>query len=215
MAVKPPSALERVSGNSGTAIGLAAFAAVDGGALTALLPVLGTTLASGRQKKRVESAITEIKQQLTAQGEKLQQISDEQYKLINETVLAIFHTTCDEKINYLKTAIQNSFHMENLASNDAVQLSRLVRDISADEVEFLLKNFSTQKFFLTDKLPTDPKFPKSNDSYLSTNTKDGKSATGLINLGVMVSLSETIDDIGSYKFMPITAKLIALLNKDK
>lgn len=57
---KPSSVVESVSGNIITESALTAIAGISGGPLAALLPVLATSLASGRQKERVEKALVDI-----------------------------------------------------------------------------------------------------------------------------------------------------------
>jgi flagellar hook-associated protein FlgK len=100
--------LESVTGNGATQAGLSAIAALSGGPLASLLPVLATTLASARQRKRVQDALTAIDQQLRAHESDLRNINDNQYKLINGTILALFHTTCDDKIEVLRNVVNNS-----------------------------------------------------------------------------------------------------------
>ncbi len=221
MAIKPPSAIERVSGNSATVIGSATLAAIDGSALTALLPVLGTTLASERHRARVESAIAEINQQLAAQGDKLRQMSDAQYKLINETVLTVFHTTCDEKVKYLKTVINNSLNLDDLKLHDATELARLLRDISAAEVDFLIRYFHHENVMiilpsqamLKDSYGNEPHYESV--LFLDMHSNEGRVALGLSSLGIVARAGERVMDNSLLKFMPITAKLIALLQKPK
>ena len=82
-----PTALEKVSGNTGTEIAATLLAAFSGNPVAAILPVLTNALASGRHKQRVEKAINEIGAVLEEHSELLRNISDQQYKLINETEL--------------------------------------------------------------------------------------------------------------------------------
>ena len=97
--------LEKITGSLPVQGSLAVVAALSGGPLAALLPVLATTLASQRQAKRIEAAISQIQDALRGQEEYLEQMSDAQYKLINEAVLTILHTTDDNKIALLKVVV--------------------------------------------------------------------------------------------------------------
>jgi hypothetical protein len=82
MTLKPSTAVEKVVGNPLAQTAATAIAAMNGGPLAALLPVLLTTLASERQKKRIEAALIEIDSQLQSHTSILRNISDSQYKLI-------------------------------------------------------------------------------------------------------------------------------------
>ncbi len=91
--LKPPTALERISGNVATESALTVVAALVGGPLAPLLPVLAKSLASERQKARLELAFMDINAALEEHGEQIRDLSDEQYKIINEAVLALLQTT--------------------------------------------------------------------------------------------------------------------------
>jgi len=58
--MKPPSKLEKSAGSLTVQAALTAVAAAAGTPLAALLPVLATTLAAGRQKQRVVATLTEM-----------------------------------------------------------------------------------------------------------------------------------------------------------
>ena len=57
-AKRPPTEVERIAGHPIVEAGLTFAAALVGTPLAALLPVLTKALASERQRKRVEAAIT-------------------------------------------------------------------------------------------------------------------------------------------------------------
>jgi hypothetical protein len=213
--LRPSTVTERISGNGATQAGLSAIAALSGGSLASLLPVLATTLASARQKKRVEDALTAIDQQLRAHESDLRNINDNQYKLINETILALFHTTCDDKIEVLRNVVNNSMRQEELTSHDAVQLSRLVRDLSSQEVVFLLETFKYEAIHLLVSPATADQFIGmegfANILHLQINSREGLLATSLASLGILAQAGGRVIDSELLKYMPITAKLIALL----
>jgi len=98
------SALEKLSGSVITTSATVLLAAFTGTPLAALLPVLTNTLASNRHEQRVEQAIEDIYQIIKAHDVQLAQLTDSQYKLINEAILITLQTTEDEKLKYLKTA---------------------------------------------------------------------------------------------------------------
>ena len=199
-----------------TQAGLSAISALAGGPLAALLPVLASTLASGRQTKRMAEALVAIDNLLKAHGSILSNITDGQYNLINETVISLFHTTCDEKIKYLRNVVNNSLEHADLTSQYSVQLSRLIRDISADEVSFLIENFRYKqiRFFAAgDASAASYKSIEDAVLYIDLGTKSGHVASGLIDLGLITQAG--FDDVYSecWRFMPISAKLIALLRQ--
>ena len=207
--------LEKIAGSPITQSAATVIAAIDGGATAALLPVLATTLASERQKKRVDAAIADLNLQLKQNESALRVISDNQYKLINETVLTVLQTTCGEKIKHLKTAINRSIEMVDLKAQDAFQLSRLLRDISAEEVRFLIANFHYQTVQLCrnqEEISSEIDLPECKDIfYMTSDSPEGRIASGLVSLGLLVQAGTRVIDMGSYKFAPICSKLITLL----
>ncbi|AMS31887.1 hypothetical protein AEM42_04750 [Betaproteobacteria bacterium UKL13-2] len=58
--IKQPSTMEKIAGNLAVEAALTAIAAAAGTPLAALLPVLGKSLASERQKLRVEATLREM-----------------------------------------------------------------------------------------------------------------------------------------------------------
>ena len=81
------SKVKKAAGSLPTTIGATLLAAFSGTPLAALLPVLTSALASGRHKKRVEKAIVDIESDLERQKEKLIDLTDSQYKVVNESIL--------------------------------------------------------------------------------------------------------------------------------
>lgn len=124
--ILPPSRLETVAGNLGTESALTLVGAFSGNPLAALLPVLSKSLASERQRKRVEAALTEISQELESHSDTLRNLSDSQYKLINESILALLHTTNAEKLSYLRKAVRNALEIRDLQPEESVFLSRII-----------------------------------------------------------------------------------------
>jgi hypothetical protein len=215
--LQPSSVTERITGNGATQAGLSAIAALSGGPLAALLPALATTLASERQKKRIEEALNAIDSQLLAHAIALRNMSDSQYKVINESVLCLLHTTCNDKVEFLRTVITNSLTQAQveLTSHEAVQLSRLIRDLSAQEAIFLINTFQYEAIYLlansetADEVVRNPHY--ADILFLKINSKEGLLATSLASLGLLARCGHRIMDNGLLKYMPISAKLIALL----
>lgn len=204
-----PSLLEKSAGSLGTETAMTIIATLAGGLLAPLLPILTNTLAYQRQKVRVETALIEISENLASYGERLNEISDNQYKLVNETILAILQTADKEKLELLSLAVKNTLNLHELDTHEAYFLSRLVRDISVQEIIFLQQSFSHERIALVAQ-------PTETDTGLfeiQINTPNGRLAAGLISLGILASVGGTYDDLGTFRFTPIAAKLLTLLQR--
>ncbi|CDN87056.1 hypothetical protein BN948_01475 [Hydrogenophaga intermedia] len=131
-----PSRLERVAGGPLVEVGLTAATAAAGAAvatmaattLLPLLPILAKSLAAGRQERRIARNLAAIEQVLIQHDDKLERLSDEQYALINEIVLAAMGSTNDTKLAYLQNAVQNALALSELPPQEAVVLGRLARE---------------------------------------------------------------------------------------
>ena len=203
------TALERVSGSLVTESALTVLVAIAGGPLAPLLPVLTKSLAAERQRKRVEQALGDIGQVLRDHEAQIRDLSDEQYKVINESVLALFQTTHEDKLKYLRAAVKNAFQLRDIAPQESIALSRVVRDISADEVAYLMRTFQYAGIHLF-AAPEDQKFT---DNILRVNPKsqDALLVSGLLSLGLLVPAESTYGAPNVLRFSNVAAKLLALL----
>lgn len=203
------TALERISGSIATESALTVVAAIAGGPLAPLLPVLAKSLAAGRQQQRVEATLVAIQETLAGQSVALSRLSDEQYKLINEAVLAVLQTTQQEKLDYLRNAIQNSLSVSDVTAHEAVALSRIIRDISADEAALLIRIFAFDGIQL---VPEEAKQePTSSIFRLRPSSPDATQITGLLSLGLLLPPESSWEGIGVQRFTKLAAKAIALL----
>jgi hypothetical protein len=207
--LKPSTALENAAGHTGTEAALTLVGALSGNPLAALLPVLGTSLASERQKKRVEEALLRIDATLNEHADLLRNISDSQYKLVNEAILALLHTTSSEKIEYLRRAVHNSLVVSGILPQEAVVLARIVRDISADEADFLARNFQYDRV----QLAASAAEHKQKVLTVAPESHEGLVVTGLVSLGLLSAAEPTWDESGLMRFSPIVAKLLVLLRE--
>jgi formiminotetrahydrofolate cyclodeaminase len=200
--VEKASMLEKISGNLVTDGALTAIGSLASFPLAPLLPVLSNSLANQRHKQRVENTLNEINETLKKHSEELKDLTDSQFKIINEVVLAILHTTEDKKIKYLKAAVRSNAKSEKVPISYASQVSRILRDISADELKFLIDNSNRSRIVFDD----DPM----NDNELSVpkNSDQGALVSGLISMGLIVPATSTWDDVGRYVFSPIVAKVL-------
>ena len=205
----PKTSVERVSGSLATESALTLIAAIAGGPLAPLLPVLAKSLAAGRQQRRVEATLIAIQQTLTEHSEALSRISDEQYKLINEVVLAVLQTTQQEKLDYLRNAIRHSLSVTNFSAHEAVAVSRIIRDISAEEAALLIRLFAYEGIQLVDEKAD--KDALSTIFRLSPSSPDATQVTGLLSLGLLLPPQASWDGVGVQRFTKLAAKAIALL----
>lgn len=207
--LKPPTVLEKASDHTATEAALTLVGALSGSPLAALLPVLAKSLASERQKKRVEEALVRIDATLNEHAEALRNLSDSQYKLVNEAILALLQTTSTEKIEYLRRTIHNSLVVGGIMPQEAVVLARIVRDISAEEADFLVKNFHYDRIQLASSSAEN----KQKVLTIDPASQEGLVVTGLVSLGLLTAAEPTWDDSGLMRFSPIVAKLLVLLRE--
>jgi hypothetical protein len=172
--------------------------------LAAFVPFLLQSLATKRQSERIDNALKEINAILESHGDAIRELSDPKYKLIGESISAVFQTVDKVKIEFLKNAINHAITSPEITDNNADYLSRIIRDISASEAKFLIDNFQYEKVF----------FGKGDSSDKSLVIKYGPEeeiiAAGLINMGLLYSKVPTMDSV-RFEFSPIVVKLIALI----
>ncbi|MCZ8074515.1 MAG: hypothetical protein O9341_10315 [Paucibacter sp.] len=214
-ALKPPSSLERLAGNPATEAGLTlaanAMAAMSTAAplLTPLIPVLAKSLAAERQRKRVEAAILEMSATLESQAQAITNLTDAQFKLINESVLSVLSSTQTEKLAYLKRVARNTAQDSTISDQEAIALSRVVRDISAEEIEMLLRSFGYERIRIGHQDATVEGDGKT--LRITFNTPNAFCVSGLLSLGVLSPGEDSWGGDGSFIFTGIAAKLITLL----
>ena len=208
--LKPPSVVEKAAGNLPVEAALTVIAAAAGAPLTALLPVLAKSLASERQKQRVEATLREMNEVLLKHVALLATLTDQQYKFINEAVLALLHTTNENKMGFLRNVVHNGLHASELPDQEAVFLSRVIRDISAEEAQFLISNFGYERIWLNE---SDYGGSELSTLAVKPSTPAGQVALGLLTLGVLATAEPTWGDSGLLRFTPFAAKVIALLRK--
>lgn len=200
--MREETGLEKISGSLPVAAAAAIVSAVSGSPIAALLPVLTSTLANTRHKKRVEAALNSIQNELSDLGEALNNLSDAQFKFINESVINILHSPDDQKIEFLKKGIRQSSAHDRLNLHEVSLVSRVLRDITVEELSFLIECQGNKIVF--------HEHAKEGFINVSKLTYDGERATGLISLGLLTKEQGegTWDDDGAYVFTPIALKLI-------
>ena len=208
-ALQRPGTIERIAGSRSTELALTYVAAMAGTPLAALLPILTKSLASERQRLRVEEALKSIQQVLETHERNLHDLTDAQYKLVNEAILALLHTTSAEKFRYLRQVVQNSLHQQDMRPQEAVVLSRIVRDISVEEIAFVARNFGFSRVWLTTANNEDGGKSK----IVDPNSPEASIVGGLVSLGLLFSASSDYAGLGMLNWSPISAKLMAILRE--
>jgi hypothetical protein len=84
-----------------------------------------------------------------------------------------------------------------------------VRDISAEEADFLVTNFHYARI----QLATNPAEHEQETLGVDPASSQGLAVTGLQSLGLLTAAEPTWDDSGLLRFSPIVAKLLVLLRE--
>lgn len=199
--------IEKVAGSLLMEGAATAIAALAGGPLAALLPVLSNTLANERYRKRIEQGLREVSSMLVEHQKLLDVMSDAQYKLVNEAVLAMLQTTQEEKLDVLRVAVRNALDMTDVGAHEAIRLSRIIRDISAEEAAFVVKYAAAFKYVhvsLPDGASPEGTFQLEPASY------EASLVSGLLSLGVLWQGQPTLGQL--LRFAPIATDLVKLLH---
>jgi hypothetical protein len=212
MTIPKPSFLERASGSLATEAGLTVIGTIAGGALAPLLPILAKSLASARQQKRVEASLREISAILESHEQELLNLTDEQYKIINETVLTILQTTQDEKLKYLRAVIEKTLVESEILPEEASILSRIIRDISAEEIVFLQTACCYEGVTINES-PQPQDEPMNKFLYVNPASQEALFVSGYLSLGLIVAGSPSWD-FTPLRFTRIVASLLKLLQID-
>jgi len=183
-----------------------------GGNPLALIPVLNGQLAADRHKLRIEKVLSELDNKFREHEEKLNELTDNQFKLINEGVSALLRTVDEEKISYLKKAVLNTLDEEELDGHNSVLLSRVLRDISVVELRFLLriKNYSEIILYEPDKKSEN----EDNRLVISPESGDAATLSGLFCLRYLGLVAMTRSGYGgtvNYRVLQIAKRLAGLV----
>jgi hypothetical protein len=175
--------------------------------LAAFIPFLVKSLGSSRHAKRLERMILELEAILEQQSEQIKNLTDDQYKVVNEAISAAFYTINEDKLEFLKRAILNSINNSDLVASASDLLSRIIRDISADEARFVVHSASYRSIAVMD-IPE----PIEGVLFLKRGSVEETILSGLINLG-LVYLQTSRAGMIDYEWSPLVPKLIALLKE--
>lgn len=213
-----PSTTEFVAGNPLTESWMVLFssaliAASMGNPLLALLPVATNAVGNHLSQERLKAHLAEIVTEVNQIADKLQRVSDSQYKVINECIIAWLQSTDRNKIDYLKRAIQGSAEGIDFKPQEAALLSRVIRDITAEEMGFLIKNFSYDCIINGEKPKDDSQETGLKTLWIPLESPDSLIVSGLVSLGLLNLQTGTVWDRpdGMSCYSPIVGKLITLI----
>lgn len=201
------SPLETIAGSPATTIATTLLAAFTGTPIAALLPALTGILANERHSKRIRKNIRDISEDLERLKSDVQVMSDSQFKIVNEVILTIFQTTEDAKIAYLRNAILNTVSNDDQTPHEATLISRLLRDLSAQEIKFIVDNGEYERVSYGNNRPYDHRSLK-----VSPESTDGLVVNGLISLGLLIPSESSGNENILLRFAPVIPKILLLLN---
>lgn len=199
--------IEELTGSLPASLGANALA-VAGATFTpwaAFAPYLLQTLASRRQSERVEKMLSDLAKAVSDLGINMQAISDDQYKLAGECVVAALSTIDQAKLDYIQSAVLGTLRKPEVSLSNSDALARLIRDISAAEVVFLLTAFQYEGISIDAEQQSMP-----GRLFVQPNSPEELLIGGLIRLGLLYTRSATYDAM-MYEWSPLTAKFIALV----
>lgn len=174
-------------------------------ALLGIVPGLIQTAVATRHQERIEATITGMQQDAAALAAKLEALTEAQYMLANECVMAVATTIDQAKLDYLRAAFRNSLSDKDIAGDTPELLSRLVRNMSADEMRLVDKLFKFATICIAEADMVDEQ------GYIAKiGTHEAMQVGALIQLGLLHALAPSWD-VTRYVWSPVTAKLLALL----
>jgi hypothetical protein len=174
-------------------------------ALLGIVPGLVQTAVAARHQERIEATIAGMQQDATALATKLETLTEAQYMLANECVMAVATTIDQTKLDYLRAAFRNSLSDKDVAEDTPELLSRLIRNMSAKELCLVDKLFRFGTVCIAEEEMVDEQ------GYIAKiGTHEAMQVGALIQLGLLHSLAPSWD-VTRYAWSPVTAKLLALV----
>lgn len=143
----------------------------------------------------MEEELDKINTILSAHRHRLNTLTDPQYKLMNEIVLAILQNTEDEKVKYLRRAVAAGLECTEINHTIAAQVSRALRDMTAGELAFAVEN--VHKTIIIGPVSNGD---GANEKIVDRYSDEMVYVSGLLGLGVLSPAGSTFDDAGRYVF---------------
>jgi hypothetical protein len=205
--LKKPSIVERIESHPLTQTGVALLSTFHPAG--AVLPTLLSCAANERMQNRIDEVLKELEESLSVMGDRVTAMSDAQYKVVCESLSHLQRTSDSKKIEYLKRAVINGVLDSDISSEKAYVASRVLRDVSALEVDFLISAMPHDQIYIVTANPdgsipvTDPQ------AFMVANSLENQMiVSGLISLGL---IAENGAWKTGYVFTPVAFTLLALL----
>lgn len=192
-----------------TATAATALATLSGGAAV-FLPTLTGCFAQIRSESRVKETFEELNRRLGEVESLCKNMSDHQYKLINEIVFTALQTVDPKKLDALQDLAVGSVFQPDLEEYEAVVLARTLRDISVTELSFVrsLNSFDEITVFN----PTLDGFkPRKNQQVFENESFEHSLLKSLVAIG-MLDVKETgFGGTENYHLTAISRRIIAMM----
>ena len=123
----------------------------------------------------------------------------------------------DRKHEFLKTAIIENVQRERVPLEYSGPVARILRDISAYELQFLIKHRDVDRFQFINKARSSSggvqieEPAEYNIKEIELDTEDAAILSGLMGLGICVSPSSDISSIGQPQYSPLASKVLSSL----
>ena len=174
---RKPDIVERVAGHPATLVAATGAGLVVASPLAVFLPPLASCLAAERQRTRLERFYQELEAELAELREQLKDLTDTQYQLISEAATSALHTLDQRKLDYLRYAIRNALYVDVEPAQSAA-VARAVRDISAEEADFLLRASDYEDVAMAGS-------SSSKTLVIDRDSEDAVALDGLLSLGLL------------------------------
>ncbi len=175
--------VEKVLGSASAKAIAAVVASTAAGPLGALLPVLVDSIPNKRFQARVDRRVQELQLLLLAHKDKLDKLEDAQYNLLNDVLSATLHTVSEQKLTYLRNAALNCLDSAPNDDYKAVVLGRIIRDVSVDEIRFLM-GFSGRQILKASRIGP---HQEGKVVIINTTAPDSLQVDSLVNLGLLTA----------------------------
>lgn len=115
----------------------------------AMLPDLIKSIPAQRHADRVDAALKDLQGQIHRLNVQVDSWSDDQFEFITNTLNSMLSAVNPQKLEILKRIALNASQNNELVSDSGAFLSRIIRDITAPEIIYLVRNFGKQPCILT------------------------------------------------------------------
>lgn len=209
-----PMTSAAVAGGSAAAATVLAGPFTAGGVMMAaafaMVPVLWDANTRRGSEEKVRDAIQEIREELSNHPEQVRDFSEQQLGFVSETVASLASSYDAEKIGYLKNAVLRASKNPGLVLENSGFLARILRDITAQEMNYIARNFSTRLAVLAPNAESHP-----GDAHIiEQGSEEEGMVAALLSLGLVRTSSSGPFDFDYYDWTRLAGKLLALIRSN-